>query len=133
MVTAMQADHCVWWEPLSGQDMQLAWRRRPMRNHKELTTSLFRKSLCVRMRISSTNNNPVLAKRERSLDYWCRKAVVGQRRVRVNSRRPRMPQCSHAERLVSGPASDEMPAKSIRLGSWGAVTGPGELQLIFRQ
>jgi hypothetical protein len=31
------------------------------------------------------NNNPALAKRERSLDYWCRKAVVGQRRVRVNT------------------------------------------------
>ena len=53
MVTVMQAVHCVSWEPLSGQDMRLVWRRRSMRNHKEVSTSLFRKSLCVRMRISS--------------------------------------------------------------------------------
>lgn len=26
-----------------------------------------------------------------------------------------------------------MPAKSIRLGSWGVVTGPDSLQLILRQ
>src|ERR1700730_3061524 len=61
MVTAMQAVHCVSWEPLSGQDMRLVWQRRSTRNHKEMSTSLFRKSLCVRMRISSLINNPTLA------------------------------------------------------------------------
>src|ERR1700676_3321369 len=57
MVTAMQAVHCVSWEPLSGQDMRLAWQRRSMHNHQEVSTTLFRKSLCVRMRISSSMNN----------------------------------------------------------------------------
>jgi hypothetical protein len=57
MVTAMQAVHCVSWEPLSGQDMRLVWRPQSMRNHKEVSTSLFRKSLCVRMRISRLINN----------------------------------------------------------------------------
>src|ERR1700680_271672 len=57
MVTAMQAVYCVSWEPLSGQDMRLVWRQRSMRNHNEVSTSLFRKSLCVRMRISSLMNN----------------------------------------------------------------------------
>src|SRR5258708_37402830 len=61
MVTVMQAVHCVSWEPLSGQDMRLVWRRRSMRNHKEVSTSLFRKSLCVRMHISNLINNPTLA------------------------------------------------------------------------
>src|ERR1035438_1965766 len=53
MVTAMQAVHCVSWEPLSGQVMRLVWRPQSMHNHKKEITSLFRKSLCVRMRISS--------------------------------------------------------------------------------
>jgi hypothetical protein len=61
MVTVMQAVQCVSWEPLSGQDMRLVWRRRSIRNHKEVSTSLFRKSLRVRMRISSLINNPTLA------------------------------------------------------------------------
>src|SRR5229473_5634822 len=53
MVIAMQAVHCVSWEPLSGQDMRLVWRPQSTHNHKKLITSLFRESLCVRMRISS--------------------------------------------------------------------------------
>jgi hypothetical protein len=53
MVIAMQAVHCVSWEPLSGQDMGLVWRPQSMHNHKKVITSLFRESLCVRMRISS--------------------------------------------------------------------------------
>ena len=53
MVIAMQAVHCVSWEPLSGQDMGLVWRPQSMHNRKKVITSLFRESLCVRMRISS--------------------------------------------------------------------------------
>jgi hypothetical protein len=53
MVIAMQAVHCVLWEPLLGQDMRLVWRPQSMHNHKKIITSLFRESLCARMRISS--------------------------------------------------------------------------------
>ena len=53
MVIATLAVHCVSWEPLSGQDMRLVWRAQSMHNHEKLFTSLFRESLCVRMRISS--------------------------------------------------------------------------------
>jgi hypothetical protein len=44
MVTAMQAVHCVSWEPLSGQDMRLVWRR-SMRNYKEVVPQ----RLCLRL------------------------------------------------------------------------------------
>ena len=53
MVIAMQAVHCVSWEPLSEQDMGLVWRPQSMHNHKKVITSMFRENLCVRMRISS--------------------------------------------------------------------------------
>src|ERR1700693_3503354 len=54
----MQAAHCVSWEPLSEQDMGLVWRPQSMHNHKKVITSLFRESLCVRMRISSLVRTP---------------------------------------------------------------------------
>src|ERR1700688_4864964 len=58
MAIATQAVHCVSWEPLSGQDMGLVWRPQSMHSHKKVITSLFRESLCVRMRISSLVRTP---------------------------------------------------------------------------
>src|SRR5229473_138527 len=53
MVIAMRAAHFVSWGPLSAQDMGLVWLRHFMCSHKKEITHLFRKSLCIRMRISS--------------------------------------------------------------------------------
>src|ERR1700682_2820416 len=53
MVIAMRAAHFVSWGPLSAQDMGLVWLRHCMCSQKKEITHLFRKSLCIRMRISS--------------------------------------------------------------------------------
>ena len=65
MVIAMQAAHFVSWGPPSAQGMGLVWLRHSMRSQKKEITSLFRKSLCVSMRISS------LTRKLDSKRNWC--------------------------------------------------------------
>src|ERR1700680_5225464 len=65
MVIAMRAAHFVSWGPLSAQDMGLVWLRHCMCSQKKEITHLFRKSLCIRMRISS------LTSKLDSKRNWC--------------------------------------------------------------
>src|ERR1700730_14378325 len=83
MVITMRAAPFVSWGPLSAQDMGLVWLRHFMCSQKKEITHLFRKSLCIRMRISSLTSK-LDSKR---LEFWkVTTRYLSQPGIKVSSR-----------------------------------------------